>query len=141
MRIGKTSALMALIITVIMCSCSSEQKDDAQDAQADALYEELKMTYKQYSDSLVMAADSAKIDSIAMRLDDRIKKIYLKYPADLDQKISEAQNDTLWQYASGIANLRNKMKVRKIATDSIPDDSVAITAPEVKEADAVKDEL
>lgn len=106
-------------------ACTPEKKADPKDAQAAALYGELCATYKVYADSLAAVSDSATTDSVAMRLDDRVRRIYLKYPPDLDVHITEAQNDTIWRYASRIASLRARMRHVAAVRDSLAPDSIA----------------
>lgn len=114
---------LLLLMAVASQSCSSDKQEDTQNVEAHNLYRELKETYRIYADSINATSDSAQIDSMVMRLDNRLRKIYARYPADLDIHISESENDTLWSITKRIAEARNRV-ARPAVVDSLATDSV-----------------
>lgn len=127
--------LLAFAASVLLApSCGRESdKEAVSDSQAMLLYRDLRDIYSLYTDSLAQSADSALTDSIAMRLDDAVRRAYQRYPADLDMRIPQSHNDTLWGYVSRIAPLRTRF-LHTQSPDSIPSDSIP-------EADPAEDTL
>lgn len=120
-----------LFILAALPSCGETGETDTQDTDARRLYQDLRAVYRLYADSLAAVSDTADIDSMIMRLDDRVRKIYARYPADLDIHIPEAENDSLWVTVSRIAEKRNRVR-HALPADTIPADSVPDTAPETE---------
>lgn len=120
---GNIKAIAAAIMLATITGACGDKADKTPDnANALRLYADLRDIYISYADSLTATTDSAAADSLAMRLDDRIRRTYLAYPAGLDMHISESQNDTLWTYASRIAAIRNRLR-RHLPTDTIAADT------------------
>lgn len=104
----------------IITACSNNQNNTDPDAnQINNLYQDLKQTYIAYTCSLQNKQDSIpNLDA----LDNALRKTYAKYPADLDTKLSQAQNDTLWQ----LTQKYNKIKEKITQTIPIPADTLPL---------------
>lgn len=122
---------------VLLLGCSDDKKVGAEMKRTSSLYADLKEIYSVYADSLAATEDSAKIDTLGSNLDDRVRRIYLNYPPELDYHISESQNDTLWRYVARITSLRNRM--RKVSQpDTLVQDSTGVLPEEIKRTSGEK---
>lgn len=125
------SLAMALALTLLGTSCRQEEDKKVDRAQCDALYGELLATYKAYADSLNRLAPGDTTGhalAVTERFERRIKDIYWRYPMDLDQHLSETQNDTLWHYAKAYMDARQRhMRVERPDTASLAPDSLPAT--------------
>lgn len=123
---NKTIYIIITSVFLALCfACSKNDDSKSQvDIQANQLYKELNSIYKTYADSLEIASDSALVDDIVNRLDNKIKDTYLRYPANLDTHITQSQNDTLWRFVSRIASLRSRYHKNVLKTDSVSSDSI-----------------
>ncbi len=125
--INKHTQLAAAMAVIILAftACKEEHKVDPVTEKVNELYKSISELYVTYTDSLAHATDSADIEGICSRLDDRIRKVYLAYPAEFDTKLSDAQNEKLWNLAQKYIKLREKRMCPKIvaSTDSVASDS------------------
>lgn len=115
-----TYILFTALALCALCSCRGEEEKKVDPRQCDALYGELLGAYKAYGDSMARCADTdttGRAKALEERLERRIKEIYWRYPMDLDSHLSEAQNDTLWRYASRYIEMRQR-HVRPEMTDT-----------------------
>ena len=126
--------LFPLLAVLFFFSCEKQKTEDRPNPQVQNLYEELRSTYKIYADSLDALQAPFSPDTLILNLDDRVKRIYSKYPVETDQFLSQAQNDTLWSLVSRIVESRRRLN--SIPTedfeDSIVSDSSSFS-PDVKE--------
>lgn len=133
MRYNVLRIALVVGIGVLSVGCSEDKTGGEESKQSNSLYADLKEVYRIYADSLASTDDSAKIDTIACNLDDKVRRIYLSYPPDLDFNISESQNDTLWRYVARITQLRNRLR-KSIEIDSLVTDSDGFSRDSVDDA-------
>lgn len=107
-----------LALTCSGCIHEQEEKDDTEVRQ---LYGELCAAYRSYTDSLATASDTVSRLRIADALSESLRKVYASHSPDLDQQLTQGQNDTLWMLASKYMKLRNE----RIGSLSAPGDTVA----------------
>lgn len=132
--------IVLLSFSFVYSSCTDDKKEENIDRQkAHSLYCDLLTMYRTYSDSLASVNDSATFDSILFRLDKNVKKIYSAYPADLDFKITESENDTLWQYVKKIAEARSRIVV-SVKPDSLSTDSLPTDYDRAEKNETIKDQ-
>lgn len=120
------SCAAILLVLLGWSSCNKAKVNNSDESLATELYKELSATYQIYCDSLTNSNDSTDVTEVLFRLDERIRRIYDRYPADLDYKITEAQNDTLWKLVNRIADYRHKKQI-VAHVDSLFIDSLSIT--------------
>ncbi len=99
--------VLILFAVPLLCACHKEVVDE-DSAQVSALYSDLCGTYRAYTDSLTVACDSASLSGVEDALETALVKVYERYPADLDRKLSQAQNDSLWVLTTRYMKLRTE---------------------------------
>lgn len=130
MKIIKGNILYILVLTVtatVVCACREEQKHPADIAPADELYNELLSAYKAYADSLSQCAvsdTSTKAQRLIDNFEKRIWDINKNYPADMDARLTQVQNDSLYKYLD--LYLKYKARLHVTASQIIKTDSVAV---------------
>lgn len=129
-RLAGLALAFSLFLTMTGCNRQDTVTNDTVKIQADAMYNELLTVYKVYADSLNLlpANDTlASANDFSGVLESKIYEIYKRYPKNLDEHLTEAQNDTLWQYASKFIEMRrvfdNRARQDSVA---LPTDSIDI---------------
>lgn len=120
--------LIIVFAAAAVASCGEESKQSKPDSRQTAeLCRRIVDLYNCYSDTLELYTDSASIDSIACIFDDRLRRLYLEFPAGLDANLSEAENDSIWRVAQRYIRLRSRMFAHpadSLVADSLPADSL-----------------
>lgn len=131
-----TRILYAAALTAILAftSCDKTEAADPEREHAHALYKELRSVYAAYADSLEHMAtahtDSTRqtdesVSKLVERFEQRLKHVYGRYPADLDIRLTESENDSLWEIARLYIERRNNMTIHTERPDSVPGDTTA----------------
>lgn len=124
-------AIWSMILSVMLLSpsCVKKQQFTLRD-HAISLYNESRRLIKIYIDSMSHAGDSAKVEAIGARFEDKLAKLNFKYPANTDLDISEDENDTLIMLTTEYVVTRDSMLYRfahplLLRPDSLAADSTA----------------
>lgn len=65
------------------------------------------------------------VSKLVERFEQRLKHVYGRYPADLDIRLTESENDSLWEIARLYIERRNNMTIHTERPDSVPGDTTA----------------
>lgn len=117
-------AIYLLPIALLAAGCTQEKEED-DSAEVAQLYAQLQKVYVQYTDSMGQATDSASIYNVEEGLNAALRKTYQAHKPDLDQRLSQTQNDSLWALAQKYMKVREARKNLKAAPDSVAADSLA----------------
>ncbi len=127
------TVLTFLVSVSVMTSCGKTSENNL-DKEARDLFENSVRLIKSYSDSLKTARDTARIDELASRFDNRMTALNFKYPADTDLSLSEEENDSLIRLITGIAELKKK-RLEELGRANLPSEDdlhLAVDTIEVK---------
>ncbi len=99
-------------------ACGNGKKDNQHD-EADELFRQTLALGKSYTDSIRNAKDSLQVISLMGDYEKRIEKIYFSFPPDLDEKLSEWQNEELIKVSANLIAVRNKKLKRLGKTEEL----------------------
>ncbi|MCM1224100.1 MAG: hypothetical protein NC548_57575 [Lachnospiraceae bacterium] len=116
------SGIIVTAFALLLASCQKPEQRKVDTAQADAMYAELLATYKAYADSLqtVAAADtSGHLNRLISNFEQTMLEISKRYPPELDYKLTQLQNDSLYRYFH--VYLKARSRIQTPPPVSLPD--------------------
>lgn len=111
---------------LLLCACS-EGKVVESHPDADRLYADTRRLVAVYSDSLEAAADSAEVEALFTRFQQRLDSLNFSVPPDTDLQLTEGRNDTLFVDIMGLRDLYRRRL-------TAPSDTLSAEAPEEETA-------
>lgn len=120
-KIYISSLLPAVLSLLVLSSCGSKESDPREKG-ADALFSKLCDVTKAYTDSLRNAADSAAVNALFERYEQRFDRISNDVAPETDLFMTEGQNDTILLLQRNLLKVRaEKLSARQLhlASDTI----------------------
>lgn len=115
--------LALTVLTGCIAGCSSKEQNDRH-PEARALYNKSLELGKLYTDSLLHAKDSARVEYLSKAYEEALTKLNYQFSPDLDLEISQSENDTLASVAFRFVEIKDSIllsfaRKSEIETDSI----------------------
>lgn len=127
------TAIFLLAIASMGCDTG---RNNPRGADAPSLFHKSMSLIKAYTDSMMLATDSTRVESLANGLEERLTKLNFSYPADTDLQLTEGENDTLAIVTSKFVKLK-KERLYQFAHPIVRTDSDSIARQRPAVADTV----
>ncbi|MCM1369822.1 MAG: hypothetical protein NC204_05555 [Candidatus Amulumruptor caecigallinarius] len=105
--VGMVSVFFAM--GMLVC-CGSESRSK-RPGEARQLYLKSVQLTEKYTDSLKLAKDSAEVLRLSANYEDAMTKLNFSFPSDIDQKMSEGENDTIKRASMNFVALRDSLLI------------------------------
>ncbi len=116
--------IISAALLLVAGGCRHEQADDSRQEAHDLYMAQVNLLGK-YIDSLRHAPDSAAAYSIDQRFQQALTRINMNASAELDTKLTEGENDTLFLLTERYVRLRDKKVGRSLLAPPPSTDSTA----------------
>lgn len=99
--------IAGILLTATVFSCSSGM-ETTHARSATELYNNSVKLIKNYTDSLLLARDSVRVNTLADNLNEELTTLNFKYSPNSDILLSEGENDTLAYMVEKFVKLKNE---------------------------------
>lgn len=123
------SAVTALtMLMLVSVACGKKESNPNRDA-ARSLYEKVTALTRNYTDSIIAASDTVRVNELLQQFEEKIDKMNFDVPANTDYSLTEGENDTISLLLEKMAKVRRdkfkELSALSHPTDSIPASSVS----------------